>query len=587
MTTEEFIQKAKAVHGDKYDYSKVEYVNSKTKVCIICPEHGEFLQTPEKHLIGRGCPACSRVTLARRFSMGQDKFIQRANEVHHGKYDYSQVVYINSHTLINIICPLHGVFCQDPSSHLKGCGCPTCADIENGVRRRLWTYEACYEEAKNYTTKLEFRNQSRNAYGAALKYGWLDSFTWLYYVKQPNGYWTRERCEQESRKYHSKTEFEKGSPAAHHAAAVHNWLDEFEWLIDQRFDINEGKVDCVYVYIFEETKVAYVGRTLIRRQKKRDREHIFNQENDAVARYAKKHHVPIPHMTIIETDLTLKEGLDREDYWREWYKAQGYTMLNRSATGIGKGSLGSISNGKWTRKRCYEEALKYRSASEFGRANGSAYDAARRNGWLTDYTWFVKLWEAKWDRETCYTEAQKYKTRGEFYKESRGAYLRALREGWIDEYEWMPPRRQKPSGYWDNYDHCYEEAKKYKNKRRFQKGSPGAYTKAYQNGWLDDYTWFEANRMNYWNEQTCYEEAKKYDRLTAFARQSVRAYTLAKKNGWIDNYTWFKRLTGFWTYETCKAEAAKYDKRGQFKKGCIGAYTKSRVNGWLDEFFPN
>ena len=340
------------------------------------------------------------------------------------------------------------------------------------------------------------------------------------------------------------------------------------------------------MFMYLKNKAAYVGRTLIRRQKKRDREHIFNQDSDAVARYAKKHHVPIPPMTIIETSLTLKEGLDREDYWRRWYEKQGYTMLNRIATGIGKGLLGAISNGKWNRKRCYEEALKYKSASEFGRANSSAYDSARRNGWLDDYTWFVKLWERKWDKETCLNAAKKYKTRSEFPKGDTGAYNKAIRLGWIDDYTWLTSRKQKPQGYWDNYEHCYEEAKKYKNRKSFENNCKGGYLKACRNGWLDDYTWFEEKQKhNYWNKETCYEEAKKYNTATEFARNAVRAYELSRTNGWDKEYSWFVKPFR-WTKELCEEEARKYKSRGVFKRNCAAAYTKSRVNGWLDEFFP-
>ena len=60
MSFEEFVKKAQGVHGDKYDYSQVNYVNSKTKVKIICPIHGEFEQAPEKHWLGRGCPFCGK-----------------------------------------------------------------------------------------------------------------------------------------------------------------------------------------------------------------------------------------------------------------------------------------------------------------------------------------------------------------------------------------------------------------------------------------------------------------------------------------------------------------------------------------------
>ena len=254
---------------------------------------------------------------------------------------------------------------QIPSSHLKGHGCPKCADIENGKRKRKWTYETCRDEAKKYKTKVEFQQGSSGAFKYAYNNGIIKDFDWFEELKKPNGYWTKERCEEESRKYQTKKEFLKGCSAAHHAAVVNGWLDDYDWLIDKRIDIIKDKIDCVYVYVFEDTKTAYVGRTLIRRQKKRDKEHIFNLEADNVARYAKEHHVSVPPMTILETNLTLEEGLDREDYWRRWYEQQGYTMLNRLATGIGKGSLGAIGQGKWNRKSCYEEAKKYKSATEF------------------------------------------------------------------------------------------------------------------------------------------------------------------------------------------------------------------------------
>lgn len=587
LTTEEFIKKARKVHGDKYDYSKVEYVKWEAKVRIICRKHGEFLQSPKKHLSGQGCKKCHHAFLSKHFNLGKGNFVEKANAVHNGFYDYSAVEYVNSHTYVQIICPIHGAFPQDPASHLQGHGCPFCADVENGKRRRKWTYEKCQEEAKKYRTKSEFQKGNPAAYRFSRINGFLESFDWFEEIKKPNGYWTRERCEEESRKYHSKTEFVKGCSAAHHAAVVNGWLDDFDWLIDQRIDVVKGKIDSVYVYVFEDTKVAYVGRTLLRRQKKRDKEHIFNFEADKVARYALEHHVPVPPMKILESNLTLEEGLDREDYWRNWYEQQGYTMLNKSATGIGKGSLGGISHGKWNRKTCREEAMKYKSSSEFEVNSSGAYAAALRNGWLKEYTWFAVL-KQEWTKQICFDEAKKYKTRGEFSTGSSGAYKKSLETGWIDEYTWLRSRQNKPSGYWDNYEHCYEEAKKYRNRRSFQKSCNGAYNKAFKNGWLDDYTWFEEMKKpnGFWNHDTCYEEAKKYKSKKEFRENANGAYQFAYKKGWLNDYIWLKPLTGYWTYETCKVEAAKYEKRSHFKKGCVGAYTKSRTSGWLDDFFP-
>ena len=103
--TEEFIKKAKEVHGDKYDYSKVEYKKAIEKICIICPEHGEFWQIPTNHLKGCGCPSCGG---NKKYTL--EIFIKKAREVHGDKYDYSKVDYKKASEKVCIICPKHGEF---------------------------------------------------------------------------------------------------------------------------------------------------------------------------------------------------------------------------------------------------------------------------------------------------------------------------------------------------------------------------------------------------------------------------------------------------------------------------------------------
>ena len=121
-----FEEKARKVHGDKYDYSKVEYVNSNTKVCIICPIHGEFLMRPINHLRGQGCPKCGRKSSSEKRKNGLNEFIEKARKVHGDKYDYSKVEYVNNKTKVCIICPIHGEFWQRPNDHLTGYGCNKC-----------------------------------------------------------------------------------------------------------------------------------------------------------------------------------------------------------------------------------------------------------------------------------------------------------------------------------------------------------------------------------------------------------------------------------------------------------------------------
>jgi len=135
--TEDFIKKAKKVHN-KYDYSKVIYVNNKTKICIICPEHGEFWQTPNAHIQGQGCPKCAKNLILIKRSSNTIEFIQKANQVHNNKYNYLKVEYINDRIKICIICPKHGEFWQSPNSHLQGCGCPICKSSKGELRIILW-----------------------------------------------------------------------------------------------------------------------------------------------------------------------------------------------------------------------------------------------------------------------------------------------------------------------------------------------------------------------------------------------------------------------------------------------------------------
>lgn len=163
LNTDSFIEKAKLIHSDKYDYSKVEYINNYTKVCIICPEHGEFWQTPNDHLDKHGCPKCRDVKTRNRFSDTVDSFIEKAKKIHGTKYDYSRVEYVNSQTKVCIICPEHGEFWQMPHSHLRGNGCPKCK-IKKMVSNRSLTTEEFIKRASikhnnkyNYS-KVEYIN---------------------------------------------------------------------------------------------------------------------------------------------------------------------------------------------------------------------------------------------------------------------------------------------------------------------------------------------------------------------------------------------------------------------------------------------
>ena len=153
LTQEEFINEAREIHGDKYDYSKVEYKTKKDKVCIICPKHGEFWQIAQSHLSGHGCPKCAIEKAGETQRLSKEEFIKKAREIHGDRYDYSKVEYVNSQTKVCIICPEHGEFLQVPNAHLGGCGCPKCAgkDVLNTdefIRRAKEVHGDRYDYSK-------------------------------------------------------------------------------------------------------------------------------------------------------------------------------------------------------------------------------------------------------------------------------------------------------------------------------------------------------------------------------------------------------------------------------------------------------
>lgn len=150
--TEDFINKARNVHGDIYDYSLVNYKNNHTQVEIICTEHGKFLQSPKDHLSGKGCSSCGRERsnedIKSRMMLSGDEFINRANEVHGDKYDYSLVDYKDTRTKIEIICKEHGKFLQSPNKHIQGRGCPICGR-ERTIEHNFLTLDDFIERARN------------------------------------------------------------------------------------------------------------------------------------------------------------------------------------------------------------------------------------------------------------------------------------------------------------------------------------------------------------------------------------------------------------------------------------------------------
>lgn len=128
-TNKEFISESVEIHGNKYDYSQLNYISNSVKVNLICPIHGLFSIRPNDHLSKKvGCNKCNNASISKSKNVGKN-IIDRFNKKHNNKYDYTNSVYIRTDINIDIICPIHGLFRQTPHHHLAGSGCQKCGNV--------------------------------------------------------------------------------------------------------------------------------------------------------------------------------------------------------------------------------------------------------------------------------------------------------------------------------------------------------------------------------------------------------------------------------------------------------------------------
>ena len=394
-------------------------------------------------------------------------------------------------------------------------------------KRTIWTYEACYELAKQCCKRSELKAINNRAYNVARKNGWFADYTWflsgeeIRHQKRPSRVkWSYIDCREVALKFSTLAEFHKTFPSVYTISNRNGWIDDFDWL-ERSGNIYTSKIDNVYAYYFYELKSVYIGRTVD--PSSRDIVHNTN-EKSSVFRFASENNLPVPKMTILESGLTIIEGLDREDFYRNKYQEEGWNVLNIAKTGRKSGSLGGLGSGKWNYKSCYKEAQKYRSLKEFRKKAPAAYNVVCKNGWQEDYYWLTI--------------------------------------------------KSHKRGYW-TYERCYEEAKKYETRKQFQVGSGSAYDKALKEKWLDDYTWFTPSATAIkWDYENCFNEAQKYKTLAAFIKKCGRAYNVARKNGWLKEYKWLI------IKDISKKKVLQYSLDGRFVARYNGVREASRFNGF-------
>ena len=306
-TQEEIIEKIRSIFGERYSYEKVEYKAMKVPITLICHEkdvngveHGEFIMRPDNIFSGKqGCPKCYDDRRSRLQRKPVEKFIEDAKKVHGELYEYHKVEYINTKTDVCIVCKIHGDFWQTPSNHLKGKGCPYCSG-----NAKKWNRETCEAEAHKYEYFFDFRIKSSGAYNVALRNGWLYDYAWLKKLPpKPNDY-------DKNSKY-------------------------------------------IYAYEFINQSAVYVGLTSS--MIKRNWQH-HNSLKSSVNRFAVKNECEIPSPKVLEGNVPIHERGKREKYWVNYYKEQGWAVLNRAKTGEIESSIGIYYPIKWNKKAIREKA---------------------------------------------------------------------------------------------------------------------------------------------------------------------------------------------------------------------------------------
>lgn len=330
-----------------------------------------------------------------------------------------------------------------------------------------WTPERLNEEGKKYQTKGEFKKQSPTAYATAVRNGLISSMDWfkdgrhkkrgpykgykytkedvvtiieqfhcittqdlrkaneyaykkarennwlenfgLIEKKHEDGYWTQERVWDVARQYTNKADFNKQEPVASRWASKYGLLNKMSWMRCPTYEERRDRHDSeVYAFVDEEKKDAYVGLSIDANKRKKDHK---RDNKSAVKRFFGKNP---PEAITLKTQLTIDESTYWEDYYKNKYRIEGYTLLNIAPTGLGTGSIGGIS--KWSSKDdVFEESRKYHSRSEFKRKSGGAYNHAIANGWLDEMPWLrTPQRPIKWTREKVFEESHKYLYRGDF-----------------------------------------------------------------------------------------------------------------------------------------------------------------------------
>lgn len=413
LTTEEFIERARKIHGNKFDYSKVEYYNYTTKICIICPKHGEFWQVPYNHLSSKGCPKCHETTLETSIRV---------------LLENNDIEYIYEKSVRDLTGKMEGTTPQRIDFFLPKYNlCIECQGEQHFHPAKLnskMTDEMANELYLKTVSRDKFKYNSLNEFGfetifftkfSLIKYdseGWYsdkkcfyDTDSVLEYIKTRDydaikrewydkdkyilfpfkkivkTIWNEETCYEEAKKYKTRTEFARKSQTAYGYACRNGWIESYDWFIELH-----------HKWTYDECfEIAKKCKTI------RDLEKL----NPNACKAA------------------------RENGWMKDYN--WFEEIHH----------------KWTYEECFEIAKKYKTRIDFYKKDYRAFDASLRNKWLETFPWLQKrrTWR-DFTYEECLEESKKYKMKSQFKAANHSAFIASVENKWIDEFF---PKNNSPS----------------------------------------------------------------------------------------------------------------------------------------------
>lgn len=291
--------------------------------------------------------------------------------------------------------------------------------------RRKWSFEQLQLVANEYEDYTEFKNKENGAYLYALKNGYLNKISsHMCRTINKKGYWNKERCESEAKKYSFRSDFMRLAGSTYNAALKNGWLDE---ICQHMSSTADGYKHCVYAILNDECRMSYIGIT---RQILSNRIKNHFKENQSSRSKLITGMKNTYYKQLTEYEFTAKEVTEAEKSWIDNYKANGWTVVNdvKQAGRVGH------SIRKYSDEDILSEAKKYQTRSEFKRASPRIYDAAVSQRLLSRACKHMRSinQSGTWTKETCIDLARKCESETEF-RSNKGAYDAALRNGWIEE----------------------------------------------------------------------------------------------------------------------------------------------------------